>query len=95
MIGSGKTVSQIAGDLALSVKTVSTYRVRVLEKMGMASNAELTRYAIKNQLVEVSDRRPARGGKARSRWTIGAFNRELSNRNGGTPPRLRFNALTS
>ncbi len=52
MIASGKTVSQIAEDLSLSVKTVSTYRVRVLEKMAMTSNAELTRYAIKNQLVE-------------------------------------------
>ena len=52
MIASGKTVSQIAVELSLSVKTVSTYRTRILEKMGMASNAELTHYAIKNQLVE-------------------------------------------
>ncbi len=52
MIASGKTVSQIARELSLSVKTVSTYRMRILEKMGMASNAELTHYAIKNQLVE-------------------------------------------
>src|SRR5437773_2528052 len=52
MIASGKTVSQIAGELTLSVKTVSTYRTRILEKMGMTSNAELTHYAIKNQLVE-------------------------------------------
>ena len=52
MIASGKTVSQIAVELSLSVKTVSTYRTRILEKMGMASNAELTQYAIKNQLVE-------------------------------------------
>jgi len=52
MIASGKTVSQIARELTLSVKTVSTYRMRILEKMGMASNAELTHYAIKNQLVE-------------------------------------------
>jgi len=52
MIASGKTVSRIAEELSLSVKTVSTYRVRILEKMGMASNAELTHYAIKNQLVE-------------------------------------------
>jgi len=36
----------------LSVKTVSTYRTRILEKMAMTSNAELTHYAIKNQLVE-------------------------------------------
>src|SRR5881394_437054 len=52
MIASGKTVSQIAAELSLSVKTVSTYRTRILEKMAMASNAELTHYAIKNQLVE-------------------------------------------
>ena len=52
MIASGKTVSQVADELSLSVKTVSTYRTRILEKMGMMSNAELTHYAIKNQLVE-------------------------------------------
>src|SRR5882724_1192591 len=52
MIASGKTVSRIAAELALSVKTVSTYRTRILEKMAMTSNAELTHYAIKNQLVE-------------------------------------------
>src|SRR2546421_11364608 len=52
MIASGKTVSQVADELSLSVKTVSTYRTRILEKMGMMSNAEMTHYAIKNQLVE-------------------------------------------
>jgi DNA-binding NarL/FixJ family response regulator len=52
LIASGKTPSQIAKELSLSVKTVSTYRARILEKTGMASNAELTHYAIKNQLVE-------------------------------------------
>jgi DNA-binding NarL/FixJ family response regulator len=52
MIGSGKTVSQIADDLILSVKTVSTYRVRILEKLNMQNNAELTRYAIKQGLVD-------------------------------------------
>jgi len=50
-ISSGKTVSEIADELALSVKTVSTYRTRLLEKMYMKSNAELTHYAIKHQLV--------------------------------------------
>ncbi len=50
-IASGKTVSQIALELCLSVKTISTYRTRILEKMGLSSNAELTRYAIQNQLV--------------------------------------------
>src|SRR5262249_4085412 len=52
MLGSGQTVSDIARDLGLSVKTVSTYRIRVLEKLGMKSNAELMRYAIENNLLE-------------------------------------------
>jgi two-component system, NarL family, invasion response regulator UvrY len=50
MIGHGKTVSEIASELTLSVKTVSTYRTRVLEKMGMRTNAELTRYAVQHGL---------------------------------------------
>jgi two-component system, NarL family, invasion response regulator UvrY len=52
LIASGKTASQIAAQLCLSVKTVSTYRGRILEKMKLKNNAELTYYAIKNQLVE-------------------------------------------
>ena len=51
LIASGKTVSEIAGDLSLSVKTISTYRARILEKMSMKSSAELTRYALQNHLV--------------------------------------------
>jgi DNA-binding NarL/FixJ family response regulator len=51
-LASGKTVSQIAAEISLSVKTVSTYRARILEKMSMRNNAELTRYAIQNGLVE-------------------------------------------
>lgn len=51
MIASGKTVGQIAEELSLSSNTVSTYRVRVLEKMRMKTNAELTHYAISNGLV--------------------------------------------
>jgi len=51
LLASGKTVSEIADDLSLSVKTISTYRTRVLEKMHMKSNAELTHYAIKNELI--------------------------------------------
>jgi len=51
MIASGKTVTNIAEELSLSVNTISTYRVRVLDKLKMTSNSELTRYAIKNQLV--------------------------------------------
>jgi two-component system invasion response regulator UvrY len=52
MIASGKKIKDIAEELSLSVKTVSTYRARVLEKMNMASNAELTYYAVKNNLVD-------------------------------------------
>lgn len=51
LLASGKTVSEIAGELSLSVPTVSTYRSRLLEKMKMKNNAELTVYAINNQLV--------------------------------------------
>jgi DNA-binding NarL/FixJ family response regulator len=50
-IASGNSVSEIATQMHLSVKTVSTYRTRLLEKMGMSTNAELTRYAIENGLV--------------------------------------------
>jgi two-component system, NarL family, invasion response regulator UvrY len=52
LIGAGKTVSQIGDELALSVKTVSTYRTRILEKMRMQNNAELIHYAIQNGLAE-------------------------------------------
>lgn len=51
-IASGKTVSEIAAEVSLSVKTVSTYRARVLEKMNMRTNSELTRYAIQKGLVD-------------------------------------------
>jgi len=52
MIGSGRQVSQIAKELSLSVSTVSTYRARILEKMDMKNNAELTHYALQKRLVE-------------------------------------------
>lgn len=52
MLGSGQTASDIARDLGLSVKTVSTYRTRVLDKLGMRTNAELMRYAIENGLLD-------------------------------------------
>ena len=52
MLASGKRVSEVADELALSVKTVSTYRSRIMEKMQMKTNAELTLYAIQNNLVE-------------------------------------------
>ena len=52
MIASGKTVSQIAEELHLSVTTVSTHRARILEKMGMENNADLMRYALHNRLID-------------------------------------------
>lgn len=52
MLSSGKTVSQVAAELGLSVKTVSTHRTRILKKMEMKTNAELTHYAVRNRLVE-------------------------------------------
>ncbi|HEV2393806.1 MAG TPA: response regulator transcription factor [Verrucomicrobiae bacterium] len=54
LIASGKIVSQIAAELALSVKTISTYRTRILEKMGLRNNAELMHYAMQHQLVEMT-----------------------------------------
>jgi DNA-binding NarL/FixJ family response regulator len=51
MLASGKTVSDVARELTLSVKTVSTHRTRILKKMGMKNNAELTSYAVRNHLV--------------------------------------------
>jgi DNA-binding NarL/FixJ family response regulator len=51
LLASGKTVTQIAAEMSLSVKTISTYRVRLLEKMRMKTNAEVTRYAIEHRLI--------------------------------------------
>jgi two-component system, NarL family, invasion response regulator UvrY len=52
LIASGKTIGEIANILSLSDSTISTYRARIMEKMRMKTNAELTRYAIKNRLVD-------------------------------------------
>jgi two-component system invasion response regulator UvrY len=52
MIASGKKVSEIAKALSLGVKTIDTYRARILEKMKMKNNAELTHYAFKDKLIE-------------------------------------------
>jgi DNA-binding NarL/FixJ family response regulator len=52
LIASGKTVREVADLLSLSDKTISTYRARLLDKMGMKTNAELTHYAIRNKLVD-------------------------------------------
>jgi len=52
LIASGKTLSGISAELHLSPKTISVYRARLLEKLKLSSNSALTRYAIKNQLVD-------------------------------------------
>jgi len=52
MIGSGQTVKEIAETLSLSIRTISTHRAHILNKMEMKNNAQLTYYAIKNALVE-------------------------------------------
>ena len=54
MIASGKSVKEIAAELCLSVKTICTYRARVMEKMNMKKNAELTLYAVRNRLMDPS-----------------------------------------
>lgn len=51
LLASARSVSEIATQLDLSVKTISTYRTRILEKMGMSSNAQLMRYALQHELV--------------------------------------------
>jgi two-component system, NarL family, invasion response regulator UvrY len=51
LLSSGKSVSDIASILSLSVTTISTYRARILTKMGMTSNADLTKYALENKLI--------------------------------------------
>jgi len=55
MIASGKTVGSIAEELNLSVKTVSTHRVHILQKMNMKNNAELINYGIKYQIINLTD----------------------------------------
>jgi len=52
LIASGRTLTQIAAEMSLSVKTVSVYRARLLQKMQLKNNSELTHYAVKNQLVD-------------------------------------------
>jgi two-component system invasion response regulator UvrY len=50
-LAQGETIGHLAGQLSLSVKTVSTYRTRVMEKLALASNSDLTYYALKNGLI--------------------------------------------
>lgn len=52
MIAAGKRLTEIADEISLSVKTISTYRSRILEKMNFRNNAEITNYAIRNSLIE-------------------------------------------
>jgi DNA-binding NarL/FixJ family response regulator len=52
MLATGKTVQQIADELLLSAKTISTYRARILEKLNLKSNAEMIHYSIQNRLIE-------------------------------------------
>jgi two-component system, NarL family, invasion response regulator UvrY len=51
-LASGRAVSSIADELCLSVKTVSTYRTRILEKMNLATNADITTYALRNGIIQ-------------------------------------------
>jgi DNA-binding NarL/FixJ family response regulator len=51
LLASGKTVTEIAEELSLSVKTVSTYRARVLEKLGLRTNAEIVQFALREGLL--------------------------------------------
>jgi DNA-binding NarL/FixJ family response regulator len=51
MIASGKSMTEMANELSISVKTVSTYRTRILEKLKLRNNAELTSYALKNNIL--------------------------------------------
>jgi DNA-binding NarL/FixJ family response regulator len=62
MIGQGRTVSAIAAELSLSVKTVSTYRARILEKMRMRTSAELMLYVVSRGLAPLPDPEPASRG---------------------------------
>jgi two-component system invasion response regulator UvrY len=52
MVAMGKSLKEIAADLSLSIKTIGTYHTRILEKMGMNSDVEITRYALQNKLVD-------------------------------------------
>jgi DNA-binding NarL/FixJ family response regulator len=55
LLASGKTVKEVSNELSLSVKTISTYRSRILEKMSLENNAQLMRYAVKHALVDAEE----------------------------------------
>ena len=77
MIASGKTVGAIAGELCLSVKTISSYRTNILLKTRMKNNAEITHYAIKNELVELNPLPPT-GAPSFHRTNTGPRNRQTT-----------------
>ena len=52
LLALGKTVKEVGSELSLSVKTVSTYRTRILEKMNLKNNSQVMRYAVQNRLIE-------------------------------------------
>ncbi|HSH94846.1 MAG TPA: response regulator transcription factor, partial [Roseimicrobium sp.] len=52
LLASGKTVKEVASELSLSVKTISTYRTRILEKMNLRNNSQLMSYALQHRLIE-------------------------------------------
>jgi len=52
LIASGRTMTEISGQLSLSIKTISTYRTRILEKLNLKTNADMARYAIQHQLID-------------------------------------------
>ena len=52
MIAQGESTTNISKELSLSVNTVSTYRARILEKMGLKSNSEIVRYALENKIID-------------------------------------------
>lgn len=52
LLASGKTVKEVGNELSLSIKTISTYRIRILKKMNLENNSQLMRYAVQNRLIE-------------------------------------------
>ncbi|MBC8165437.1 MAG: response regulator transcription factor [Bryobacteraceae bacterium] len=55
LLASGKTVKEVGADLSLSVKTVSTYRSRILEKMSLENNSQIMRYAVRHGLIDTEE----------------------------------------
>jgi two-component system invasion response regulator UvrY len=54
LLASGKTAKELAGELSLSVKTVSTYRSRIMGKLGLQNNVQLMRYAVQRALAQIA-----------------------------------------